>query len=97
MSSLVTAELGTKENPHPTLPPIKDRIKGHYYIYNLEVRYWNGSRLINKEKRKEYNKKYHEKNKEKMKEQKKEYYENNKEKKKKVKNIMKKIEKHAVY
>ena len=83
MSSLVTAELGTKENPHPTLPPIKDRIKGHYYIYNLEVRYWNGSRLINKEKRKEYNKKYHEKNKEKMKEQKKEYYENNKEKIKK--------------
>ena len=55
MSSLVTAELGTKENPHPTLPPVKDRIKGHYYMYkNDGVRYWNGSRLINKEKRKEY-------------------------------------------
>ena len=46
MSSLVTAELGTKENPHPTLPPIKDRIKGHYYMYkNDEVRYWCGSKF----------------------------------------------------
>lgn len=38
MSSLVTAELGTKENPHPTLPPVKDRIIGHYYIYKGQIR-----------------------------------------------------------
>ena len=38
MSSLVVAELGTKENPHPTLPPIKDRTIGHYYIYKGQIR-----------------------------------------------------------
>ena len=36
MSSLVVAELGTKENPHTILPPIKDRIKGNYYIYKMK-------------------------------------------------------------
>ena len=38
MASLVTAELGTKENPHTILPPIKDRIIGHYYIYKGQIR-----------------------------------------------------------
>lgn len=47
MALLVTAELGTKENPHPILPPVKDRIKGHYYMYkNDEVRYWCGSKYL---------------------------------------------------
>ena len=25
--------LGSKENPHPITPSVKDRVKGHYYIY----------------------------------------------------------------
>ena len=32
MASLVTAELGTKENPHPYKYGQKDRIKGHCYL-----------------------------------------------------------------
>ena len=72
--------LGTKENPHPITPPVKDRIKGHYYIYKNDVRYWNGSNLINKELTKERKKKYYEKNKEKQQHRYKEYYEKNKEK-----------------
>lgn len=48
------AELGTKDNPHSITPPVKDRIKGHYYIYNNEVRYFDGYNLFNKDKRKEY-------------------------------------------
>ena len=86
--------LGTKENPHPITPPVKDRIKGNYYIYKNELRYWNGSNLINKEKRKKIQKKYRKNNKEKAKEyreknkekrnkQIKKYHENNKEKIKK--------------
>ena len=81
MSSLVVAELGTKENPHPITPPVKDRIKGHYYIYKNEVRYWNGWQMINKELVKERKKKYYEKNKEKWKPWSKEYYKKNKDKK----------------
>jgi hypothetical protein len=54
------------------LPEISKRIKGTTYIYKGEKRYWDGNRLINKERKKEY----YEKNKEKAKE----YYEKNKEK-----------------
>ena len=35
MASLVTAELGTKDNPHPYISSrtcAKDRIKGHCYF-----------------------------------------------------------------
>ena len=104
MTSLVTAELGTKENPHPITPPVKDRIKGHYYMYkNDGVRYWNGLRLNNKEKIKERMKEYRKNNKEKRKEYKKEYYEKNKEKRKEYhkgyreKNKEKRKEYHKVY
>jgi|UniRef100_A0A6C0IRH1 hypothetical protein len=54
MSSLVTAELGTKENPHPFSPKPKDRIKSNYYIYKNELRYWNGWEMVNKERLREY-------------------------------------------
>ena len=37
MASLVTAELGTKDNPHPITPPVKDRIIGHYYILEVQA------------------------------------------------------------
>ena len=78
--------LGSKENPHPITPSVKDRVKGHYYIYKNEVRLWNGDKFRSKEqikKKNEYNKKYRENNKEKIKKQHKEWCEKNKEKIKK--------------
>ncbi len=39
-------ELGTKENPHPNLPPLKERIKGHFYLDTKKrLSYWDGNRL----------------------------------------------------
>ncbi len=50
MISLVVANLGTKENPYPILPPKKDRIKGQYYINKKgKLRSWNGKTLIDNE------------------------------------------------
>ena len=46
MTSIVSYELGTKEKPHPILPPVKERIKGQCYLYNGEVRYSNGNKNI---------------------------------------------------
>ena len=68
MSSLITDELGTKENPHIVIdkyphyksdkmkwPKKDDRIKGHWYLLNDKLRYCdNQKRLINKERDKEY-------------------------------------------
>ncbi|RZD41365.1 MAG: hypothetical protein CXT73_05065, partial [Methanobacteriota archaeon] len=49
MSSLVTAELGSKENPHPILPPTVKRTIGHYYINNKrEICVWVLSKNNNK-------------------------------------------------
>lgn len=78
--------MGTKENPYPITPPVKDRERGKYYIYKNEVRYWNGSRLLDKEKIKKRDKEYREKHKEKIKKRKKEWYRDNKEKRKKYDN-----------
>ena len=77
--------LGSKENPHPITPwGQKDRKKGHYYIYKNELRYWSGRKLVNREKQREYDKKYFKKNKDKIyesrKENSKEWRENNREK-----------------
>ena len=78
MTSIVSYELGTKENPHPILPKkTTDRIPGHYYINKKgELRYWNGTSIRNKE----YSKKWYEENKEKVAEREKKWYEENKEK-----------------
>lgn len=81
MASLVTAELGTKDNPHPITPPVKDRIIGHYYIYKGEIRRQindksskNGSRLG---KSSLYGKEWRENNKEKKSETDKRYRKKN--------------------
>ena len=79
MTSIVSYELGTKEKPHPILSPVKDRIKGQYYLYKGEVRYWDGNNIRNKEKLAEQGKKRYKKNKEKVAEQGKKYREENKE------------------
>jgi hypothetical protein len=66
------------ENPHPSLPPVKDRIKGQYYLYKGELRYWDGKRLRNREKNAERLKKYYYKNLKKMTEKNKKWREKNK-------------------
>jgi len=81
MSALVVSRLGSKENPHPILPKkTTDRIPGHYYLYNGELRYWDGKRCHDKEKIAERNKKWYEENKEAAQNQQKKYREENKEK-----------------
>ena len=72
-NAIYTEPMGTKENPYPITPPVKDRERSKYYIYKNEVRYWNGRHLIDKEKEKKQKKEYRKKNKEKIKKQKKEY------------------------
>jgi len=98
--------LGSLENPHPITPSVKDRVKGHYYIYKNELRLWSGGNLRSKEQIKK-KKEYREKNKEKIKKQdakySKKYREKNKEKIKKQKkewyekNKEKKKEKNKKY
>ena len=56
MSLLLSSELGSKENPHPTTPSVKDRIKDHYYIYKNKVLFWNGLQLIDKDNKNKQNK-----------------------------------------
>ena len=108
MTSVVTAPeppLGSKENPHAFKKGQKDRIKGHYYLKNDQLKYWDGKKLRNKEKDKKYNqyykrkkkeklkkyyKEYREKNKDKIKKNRKEYYEKNKEKMKEYREKLKK-------
>jgi hypothetical protein len=81
-------ELGSKDHPHPITPnKTKDRTPGHYYMFKGGVRCWGNGRWVrDKEKKKEYNKKYRENNPEYNKEWRennpeydKEYRENNKE------------------
>ena len=59
-----------------------DRIAKTFYYYKGELRWWSGTRLVNKEKKKKWNKEYKAANKEKIKKYKKEYNANpaNKEK-----------------
>ena len=74
MSSLVIAELGTKENPHPYKWGQKDRIKGHYYYSKGNIaKLWNGLALRDPI----YQKSYREKNKKKTAERGRKWYENN--------------------
>ena len=72
-NAIYTEPMGTKENPYPITPPVKDRERGKYYIYKNEVRYWNGYRVVNKEKESKRKKEYREKHKEKVKEYNKKY------------------------
>jgi len=89
MASLVTAELGTKENPHPYKRG-QNRIKGHYYLKGNIAKRWDGKRFYredyqkewrenNKERRKIYQEEYYQNNQEKAKARTKEWSENNKE------------------
>ena len=50
-----------------------DRIAKTFYYYKGELRWWSGTRLVNKEKIKKWNKEYKAANKEKIKKYKKEY------------------------
>lgn len=78
MASLVTAPLGSKENPH-SFKKGQKRKKGHYYLKNYQLKCWDGKRL-RKENRNEYDSKYREKKKDYYRKKSKEYRENNKEK-----------------
>ena len=44
MTSICISNIGSKENPYLNLP-IKERIKGYFYLHNGEVRYWDGKRF----------------------------------------------------
>ncbi|HIB76444.1 MAG TPA: hypothetical protein EYO58_02250, partial [Flavobacteriales bacterium] len=44
MTSICISNIGSKENPYLNLP-IKERIKGYFYLHNGEVRYWDGKIL----------------------------------------------------
>ena len=91
MTSITTRPpLGSKENPHPYKFGQKYRTKGHYYLSKkAELRYYNGNKLINRDKKKQYNSNekmkkyqanYRKKNSEKNILYQKKYYINNKEK-----------------
>jgi hypothetical protein len=62
----------------PPAPPVKDRIKGSYYLCRGNVRYWDGKRLKDKMKDRARHKAYYEANKDK----KKAYHEAHKEERK---------------
>lgn len=81
MSRSVDAEFGTKENPHPITPPIKDRIERHWYLYKGQLRYCrpDNRNLTNIDSKKKYYEKNKKIMKEKYKESRKKYYEKNKE------------------